>query len=110
MASKCLACKTGYKPVVDETTKAITDCIKIENCDVSYLANGCSMCNQGYELHYDEQIKDLDYEVCHEALAAPHKENCQLFNTTTCFMCKVQFTLNSDGNCISNPNLSLIHI
>lgn len=106
VAPKCLACKSGYKPVFDPETKVITDCLAIENCNSPNGFNTCSFCNKGFFNPYDDTKKSSDRTQCVSAGKSTLSVNCQFFGNGKCYLCQTGFVYNDKGECVENPEKS----
>ena len=99
--SKCLACEKGYKAIADPTTKAITACTQIEDCN-SGEHNVCMSCTHGGStLKFDEANYDFQLDSC-PAEENPNAESCLLLGTTDCLICAAGSDLSDDGACVQS--------
>ena len=99
---RCLACRPNYKATSDGD-KYVTGCALIDKCanTNNTWMNACSQCDPDYAWTYNSTSKIIDLANC---AAINDSENCLVRSETVaseCVMCKANYTLQSNGKCIT---------
>lgn len=100
-SARCLACKDGYKRVLDSTGFYIESCLAIANCNsqpTSGWFEGCKSCDSTHA-KIVSGAGVIDPNDCSTEYS---DENCRIFDPTNniCANCERGYYLDSDNNCI----------
>lgn len=103
-SARCLACKDGYKKVLDASGFYIESCKAIANCSSnpqSGWLDGCKTCESTYVKKIDSENK-IDPNDCSTSVSAVASANCRIYSDTDskCAVCERGYYRDLDGNCI----------